>query len=43
MRAELERRGYVAISNAPEEHARILREEYEKWGAIIRRAGIAQG
>jgi len=43
MRAELERRGYVAISNTPEEHARILREEYEKWGAIIRRAGIAQG
>jgi tripartite-type tricarboxylate transporter receptor subunit TctC len=43
IRAELERRGYVAISNTPEEHARILREEFEKWGAIIRRAGIAQG
>lgn len=38
-RAELERRGYHLVNADPTEHARILREEYEKWGAIMRRAG----
>ncbi len=40
--AELERRGYQVIRTTPAEHARILREEYDKWGAVIRRAGLAQ-
>ncbi len=38
-RAELERRGYHLVNADPTEHARILREEFEKWGAIMRRAG----
>lgn len=38
-RAEVQRRGYHLVNADPAEHARILREEYEKWGAIMRRAG----
>lgn len=38
-KTELERRGYVILSTTAEEQARILREEYEKWGGVMRRAG----
>jgi tripartite-type tricarboxylate transporter receptor subunit TctC len=38
-RAELERRGYHLVNADAAEHARILREEHDKWGAIMRRAG----
>jgi tripartite-type tricarboxylate transporter receptor subunit TctC len=37
---ELERRGIKPVSNTPAEHARILRDEFAKWGEVIRRAGI---
>jgi len=42
-KAELERRGYVMVGANATAHARILREEYEKWGGVMRRAGGAQG
>lgn len=32
--------GYELVASTPEELARIQREEYEKWGAVIRRADI---
>jgi tripartite-type tricarboxylate transporter receptor subunit TctC len=32
--------GYDLVASAPEELARIQREEYEKWRAVIRRANI---
>ncbi|HYF08832.1 MAG TPA: tripartite tricarboxylate transporter substrate binding protein, partial [Acetobacteraceae bacterium] len=39
-RAELERRGYHVLNADQAEHARILREEFEKWGGVMRRAGV---
>ena len=42
-KAELERRGYVVLATTAEEQARILREEYEKWGGAVRRAGAGHG
>lgn len=42
IRAELERRGYVVLGTTATEQARLLREEYEKWGAVMRRAGAAR-
>ncbi|HEY4252396.1 MAG TPA: tripartite tricarboxylate transporter substrate-binding protein [Roseomonas sp.] len=40
-KADLERRGYVVVATSAAEHARILREEYEKWGGVMRRSGEA--
>ena len=37
---ELESRGYVVLGTTPEQHAKTLREEVDRWGALIRRAGI---
>jgi tripartite-type tricarboxylate transporter receptor subunit TctC len=42
-RSELERRGYVVLGTDAEEQARILREEHDKWGAVMRRAGVRPG
>jgi tripartite-type tricarboxylate transporter receptor subunit TctC len=39
IRTELERRGYVILGTTASEQAQILRDEYEKWGAVMRRAG----
>jgi len=39
VRAELVRRGYGLVNADPAEHTRILREEFEKWGGVMRRAG----
>jgi tripartite-type tricarboxylate transporter receptor subunit TctC len=39
VRGELVRRGYTLLNADPAEHARILREEFEKWGGVMRRAG----
>ena len=39
VRPELERRGYALVDANAAAHARILREEFEKWGGIMRRAG----
>lgn len=39
-RTTLERAGVEAIGGGPEVLARTLREELERWGAVIRRAGI---
>lgn len=41
VKADLERRGYVVLGTSAAEHARILREEFEKWGGVMRRAGHA--
>ncbi len=32
--------GYVIIGGSPEDYARNLRSEMEKWGPVIKRAGI---
>lgn len=42
IRAELERRGYVILGTTAAEQAAILRDEYEKWGAVMRRAGAVR-
>ena len=42
-RSELERRGYVVLGTDAEEQARILREEHDKWGGVMRRAGVRPG
>lgn len=42
-RAELQRRGYVVLGTNAGEQARILREEHEKWGGVVRRAGAGRG
>ncbi|WP_187830130.1 Bug family tripartite tricarboxylate transporter substrate binding protein [Siccirubricoccus phaeus] len=39
LKAELTRRGYAQVQADAPAHARILREEYEKWGGVMRRAG----
>jgi tripartite-type tricarboxylate transporter receptor subunit TctC len=39
-RTTLERAGVKAIGGGPEELARDMREEFDRWGAVIRRAGI---
>ena len=39
VRPELERRGYALVNADAAQHARILREEFEKWGGVMRRAG----
>ncbi len=39
VKAELVRRGYTVLNADAAEHARILREEFEKWGGVMRRAG----
>lgn len=39
VRAEVEKRGYALVNADAARHARILREEYETWGAVMRRAG----
>lgn len=36
------RRAYVILGTTAAEQATILREEYEKWGAVMRRAGAAR-
>ncbi len=38
VKAELQKRGYVPVGANAEKHAEILREEYEKWGGVMRRA-----
>lgn len=38
VKAELRKRGYVPVGANAEKHAEILREEYEKWGGVMRRA-----
>ncbi|OFZ88935.1 MAG: hypothetical protein A2V78_11630 [Betaproteobacteria bacterium RBG_16_64_18] len=32
--------GFVFVASTAEEHARIMRENYERWGEVIRRTGI---
>ena len=32
--------GYVQLGGTPEDYSRIIRTEMEKWGKIIRNAGI---
>jgi tripartite-type tricarboxylate transporter receptor subunit TctC len=39
VKAELERRGYALVDADAAAHGRILREEFEKWGGVMRRAG----
>ncbi len=39
-RTTLERNGVEALGGGPEALARFMREELERWGAVIRRAGI---
>jgi tripartite-type tricarboxylate transporter receptor subunit TctC len=41
--AELERRGYVIVGGSAADQARILREEHDKWGAVMRRTGSVPG
>lgn len=38
VKAELEKQGYVPLGTNATQHAEILREEYEKWGGVMRRA-----
>jgi len=40
VRAEVERRGYALVDADATRHAAILREEWEKWGGVMRRAGV---
>jgi tripartite-type tricarboxylate transporter receptor subunit TctC len=40
IRAEVEKRGYALVGADAAEHARILRLENQKWGDVMRRAGI---
>jgi len=42
-RARLEQLGVVVIGSTPEGLAAHLRSEMEKWGPIIREAGIKAG
>jgi tripartite-type tricarboxylate transporter receptor subunit TctC len=39
-RTTLKRAGVKAIGGGPEELARDMREAFDRWGAVIRRAGI---
>ncbi|WP_372623321.1 Bug family tripartite tricarboxylate transporter substrate binding protein [Falsiroseomonas sp.] len=41
--SELERRGYVIVGGSAADQARILREEHDKWGAVMRRTGSVPG
>jgi tripartite-type tricarboxylate transporter receptor subunit TctC len=41
VKVELEKQGYVPVGADAAKHAEILREEYEKWGGIMRRASIS--
>ena len=36
--ADIERRGYIVLGTTPAEQAVLLREEHDKWGAVMRRA-----
>ena len=40
VRARLTELGYVALGGTPEDYGRLIRAEMEKWGKIIREAGI---
>ncbi len=34
------RGGSDVVASSPEEHARILKDNYERWGAVIRKVGV---
>jgi tripartite-type tricarboxylate transporter receptor subunit TctC len=40
VRAKLAQNGVVPAANSPEEFGRYLRDEYARWGRIIREKGI---
>ena len=40
-RAALDKQGVVVETSTPEELAALIRNDVERWGAIIREAGIA--
>ncbi len=39
IRAAVEKRGYALVDADAARHAQILREEWEKWGGVMRRSG----
>jgi len=34
------RGGSTVVASTPEEHARMMRDDYEQWGAVIKKLGI---
>ena len=43
VRARLAELGYDVVGGTPEDYGRLIRAEMEKWGKIIREAGIKAG